>query len=121
MRNPVLRARLAALLAPVPLRPSDDLGVPSDAKEALLMAVIGWFSVHGIPALPVGPDGGPVTGARGAAVLGSLTPPVPVTGLDPCRAAPRGTSDPSDAPAARPRPRRLRLLGPDHRTPGGAR
>lgn len=121
MRNPVLRARLEALLDPVPLRSSEDLGVPSDAKEALLMAVIGWLSVHGIPALPVGPDGGPVTGARSAAVLGSLTPPVPVTGLDPCCAAPRGTSDPSDAPAARRAPRRLRLLGPDHRTPGGAR
>ncbi|MFE5774649.1 anhydro-N-acetylmuramic acid kinase [Brachybacterium sp. NPDC056505] len=121
MRNPVLRARLADLLDPVPLRSSADLGVPSDAKEALLMAVVGWLSVHGIPALPAGPDGGPVTGARSAAVLGSLTPPVPVAGLDPCCAAPRGTSDPSDAPAARPRPRRLRLLGPDHRTPGGAR
>jgi anhydro-N-acetylmuramic acid kinase len=110
MRNPVLRERLAALLDPIPLRSSEDLGIPADGKEALLMALVGWCSVHGLPAVPAGPDGLPVTGARSAAVLGSLTPPVPCTGLDPF-----------DGPDARRPPRRLRLLHTDPAPPGGAR
>ncbi|WP_240613251.1 anhydro-N-acetylmuramic acid kinase [Brachybacterium endophyticum] len=98
MRNPVLRTRLAEMLAPIPLRGSEELGISGDGKEALLMALLGYLSAHGIPALPPGPGGHTVTGASDAAVLGSLTPPLPCTGLET-----------SSDPAARQPPRRLRL------------
>src|SRR5699024_5895896 len=49
MRNPLLRERLAALLAPVPLRDADDLGIPADGKEALLIALLGHHGAHGLP------------------------------------------------------------------------
>ncbi|MFF8729300.1 anhydro-N-acetylmuramic acid kinase [Streptomyces sp. NPDC015171] len=68
-RNPVLMATIAEELPGVPLRRSDALGLPSDAKEALAFAVLGFLTAHGLPgALPSG------TGARRASVLGSITP-----------------------------------------------
>ncbi|MET8809336.1 anhydro-N-acetylmuramic acid kinase [Streptomyces sp. NPDC004546] len=68
-RNPVLMRLIAEELPGVRLRPSDDLGLPSDAKEALAFAVLGFLTVHGLPgALPSG------TGARRATLLGSITP-----------------------------------------------
>lgn len=68
-RNPVLMRALAALLPGVELRPSDALGLPSAAKEAYAFAVLGFLTVHGLPATdPAG------TGARHPSVLGSLTP-----------------------------------------------
>ncbi|MFK4148425.1 anhydro-N-acetylmuramic acid kinase [Streptomyces sp. NPDC004065] len=69
LRNPVLMRMIAEELPGVRLRPSDELGLPSDAKEALAFAVLGFLTVHGLPgALPSG------TGARRAALLGSITP-----------------------------------------------
>jgi anhydro-N-acetylmuramic acid kinase len=82
MRNPVLVRRLEALLAPARLEDSAALGIPPDAKEALLMALLGYLGVHGLPALPLAPDGRTVTGSERPVVLGSLTPPVPVRGID---------------------------------------
>ncbi|MGW1800255.1 anhydro-N-acetylmuramic acid kinase [Streptomyces sp. NPDC001984] len=68
-RNPVLMRMIAEELPGVPLRPSDDLGLPSDAKEALAFAILGFLTVHGLPgSLPSG------TGARRATLLGSITP-----------------------------------------------
>ncbi|MEV6174584.1 anhydro-N-acetylmuramic acid kinase [Streptomyces sp. NPDC051954] len=68
-RNPVLMANLAALLPGVALGTSDELGLPSDAKEAYAFAVLGFLTVHGLPGTdPAG------TGARHARVLGSVTP-----------------------------------------------
>ncbi|MFF5471359.1 anhydro-N-acetylmuramic acid kinase [Streptomyces achromogenes] len=68
-RNPVLMRVLAEELPGVPLVPSDDLGLPSAAKEALAFAVLGFLTAHGLPGvLPSG------TGARRATVLGSITP-----------------------------------------------
>src|SRR5690625_7209432 len=79
---PVLMARLAELLPP--LRTATDAGLDADAKEAYLFALLGYLSVHGLPgtasADPADPDGPRATGARLPAVLGSLTPPVPVPG-----------------------------------------
>ena len=53
----------------MPLRSTDELGLPSAAKEAYAFAVLGFLTVHGL--------GGTVpscTGARHASVLGSITP-----------------------------------------------
>lgn len=91
-RNPVLMSMIAEELPGVPLRPSDDLGLPSDAKEALAFAVLGFLTVHGLPGtLPSG------TGARRATLLGSITP-----GLAPLR-----LPEPADRP-----PRLMRITGP---------
>lgn len=69
LRNPTLVGRLAALLDPVPLRSADELGLPSAAKEAILFALLGFLTVHGLPGtLPS------ATGARHPSVLGSITP-----------------------------------------------
>ncbi|MGW7289159.1 anhydro-N-acetylmuramic acid kinase [Streptomyces sp. NPDC054847] len=67
--NPVLMAALRAELAGTPLRTSDELGVPAAAKEAYAFAVLGFLTVHGVAGtVPA------CTGARGARVLGSITP-----------------------------------------------
>src|SRR5699024_8287428 len=68
MRNPLLRERLAALLAPVPLRDADDLGIPADGKEALLIALLGHHGAHGLPGTLARADGTAHTGARTPAV-----------------------------------------------------
>ncbi|MGC4813259.1 anhydro-N-acetylmuramic acid kinase [Micromonospora sp. DT228] len=67
--NPTLLRMIGEELPGVRLSSSDDLGVASDAKEALAFALLGYLSVHGLPGtLPSG------TGARHASVLGSITP-----------------------------------------------
>jgi anhydro-N-acetylmuramic acid kinase len=73
VRNPVLWGRLGALGAGRwRLRTTDDLGIPTQAKEAYAFALLGWLSWHGLPgAIPS------VTGARHAARLGSWTPAGP--------------------------------------------
>ncbi|WP_448062229.1 anhydro-N-acetylmuramic acid kinase [Cellulomonas hominis] len=73
--HPVLMRRLAELLPGVTT--SDALGLPVDAKEAYLFALLGFLAVAGLPGTAPGPDGRRATGARRAAVLGSLTPPAP--------------------------------------------
>lgn len=68
-RNPTLMARLAALLAPLPVVDGAALGVDPDAKEAVAFALLAWAHLHGVPAnVPA------ATGASGPRVLGSLTP-----------------------------------------------
>jgi anhydro-N-acetylmuramic acid kinase len=69
MRNPVLVEALRAALAPVPLRPSDELGLPVDGKEAYLTALLGALSWHGLPGVPPG-----ATGSRAPRVLGRFSP-----------------------------------------------
>ncbi|CAL9341002.1 anhydro-N-acetylmuramic acid kinase [Streptomyces sp. enrichment culture] len=89
--NPVLMGMLAEELPGVDLGSSDALGLPSDAKEALAFALLGFLTVNGLPgAIPSG------TGARRAALLGSITP-----GREPLRLP---------EPAGRP-PRVLRVTG----------
>ncbi len=70
VRNPVLMERIAALIAPVPVRRSDELGVPSDAREAMAFAVLADMTLRGSAAmLP------PVTGAAAPKLLGKLSFP----------------------------------------------
>src|SRR5205823_977880 len=60
---------LATLTAPAHVREFDDLGMPAQGKEAYTMAVIGFLTVHGLPAtIPS------ATGAASSSILGSLTP-----------------------------------------------
>jgi anhydro-N-acetylmuramic acid kinase len=70
VKNPALMERIAAVLAPIPVRRSDDLGVPSDAREAMAFAVLADMTLRGLPAgLP------PVTGASAPKLLGKLSFP----------------------------------------------
>ncbi|MFF7159990.1 anhydro-N-acetylmuramic acid kinase [Streptomyces sp. NPDC008086] len=68
-RNPVLMTMLGQCLPGVPLRSSDELGLPAAAKEAYAFAVLGFLTAHALPgSVPS------ATGARQARVLGSITP-----------------------------------------------
>ncbi|WP_051338734.1 anhydro-N-acetylmuramic acid kinase [Streptomyces flavidovirens] len=83
-RNPVLMALLRQELGGVPLRTSDELGLPSAAKEAYAFAVLGWLTAHGLPGTVPS-----CTGARRPSVLGSVTPGGPGLRLpEPVAAAP---------------------------------
>ena len=67
--NPTLMGMLRAELPGVTVSTSDELGLPSAAKEALAFAVLGFLTAHGLAGtIPS------CTGARHASVLGSLTP-----------------------------------------------
>ena len=57
VKNPILMERIAALVAPIPVRRSDDLGVPSDAREAMAFAVLADMTLRGLAAwLPPSPE-----------------------------------------------------------------
>lgn len=68
-RNPALRAALDRLLAPVPVVGSAAYGLDPDAKEAVLWALLGFCTWHGLPGTVAG-----VTGAEGPRVLGRISP-----------------------------------------------
>ncbi|MEV0116749.1 anhydro-N-acetylmuramic acid kinase [Streptomyces sp. NPDC050844] len=68
-RNPTLMAFLRAESGDIPVRTSDELGLPSAAKEAYAFAVLGFLTAHGLAGTV--PQS---TGARHASVLGSITP-----------------------------------------------
>jgi len=68
-KNNFLMESLSSRLDPIPVLEYDSLGIPGEAKEALLMAVLANEHISGNPAnLPR------ATGARRAVVLGSLSP-----------------------------------------------
>lgn len=90
--NSTLMWMLRERLAGVTIRPSTDFGAPTDAKEAIAFALIGWHAAHGLPS--VVPS---CTGARAARILGAIVP-----GAGPLRLP---------APLAEP-PRALRLILP---------
>jgi anhydro-N-acetylmuramic acid kinase len=70
VHHPGLMASLAELLAPIPIHRFDSVYFDGDAKEAVAFALLGYLTLHGQPGnLPA------ATGARGARVLGSITPP----------------------------------------------
>jgi anhydro-N-acetylmuramic acid kinase len=67
-RNPVLMSRLASRFAPVPVRPSDQYGLPVDAKEAIAFAILASERIDRRPSnMPS------VTGARHPTLLGKIT------------------------------------------------
>ncbi|GAA2391202.1 anhydro-N-acetylmuramic acid kinase [Nonomuraea africana] len=68
VRNPTLMRMLAAMTK-AELVPSDALGIPSDAKEAIAFSLFGWLTAHGLPATVPS-----CTGASGPRVLGTITP-----------------------------------------------
>jgi anhydro-N-acetylmuramic acid kinase len=81
VRNPTLMARIAELVG-VPVRSIAEFGMPAQAKEAYLMALIGYLSWFGLP--------GTLASATGASsLLGSFTPgPGPLSLPDPRTVAP---------------------------------
>ncbi|EIE97972.1 anhydro-N-acetylmuramic acid kinase [Saccharomonospora glauca] len=90
LRNPAL---VTALRTRITVVPSDDDGLPSDAKEAYLTALLGWLTWNGIPAnVPS------ATGSAGPRLLGAITP----------------GAGPLTLPAPHPHPpTRLRVATPD--------
>jgi anhydro-N-acetylmuramic acid kinase len=67
-RNLALMARLAARFAPIPVRRSDDYGLPIDAKEAIAFAILASECVDRRPGnVPS------VTGATRHMILGKIT------------------------------------------------
>ena len=69
-KNPVLLDAIRATLAGLTVRTSEELGVPSEAKEAMAFAFLAAETLAGRPGnVPA------ATGARKEVVLGSITPP----------------------------------------------
>jgi anhydro-N-acetylmuramic acid kinase len=68
-RNPLILDGLRAALPNTRVVLADELGAPADSKEAILLALIGWSTLHGVPAIV--PGG---TGAREPRILGTITP-----------------------------------------------
>lgn len=67
--NPLLLDGLRTALPGTEIVLADELGAPADSKEAILLSLIGWCTLHGIPAtIPGG------TGAREPRILGTITP-----------------------------------------------
>ena len=67
--NPLIMQGLRDALPDVEVVLADELGASVDGKEAILFALIGWCTMHGVPA--VTPGG---TGAREPRILGTITP-----------------------------------------------
>lgn len=67
--NPLIMQGLRDALPAVEVVLADELGAPVDSKEAILFALIGWCTLHGVAA--VAPGG---TGARETRILGTITP-----------------------------------------------
>ncbi len=72
-RNPALVAALRRRLAGT-LVISDDRGLPAEAKEAYLFALLGMLTWHGVPGVAAACSGPTPTGARTARILGRISP-----------------------------------------------
>jgi anhydro-N-acetylmuramic acid kinase len=71
-RNPLILAQLSAALAPIEVTTTESLGLPGDAKEAFIFALLADQTLHGRPSnLPS------ATGARRPAILGKICYPPP--------------------------------------------
>jgi len=84
-RNPAIMEGLRTRVPAVDFALFDELGVPAEAKEAVVFALIGFLTAHGLPgAVPS------CTGAARAVVLGTVTPGAgPLVLPEPVTAAPR--------------------------------
>lgn len=71
-QNPALMERIAAAVAPIQVRPSEELGVPSMAREAMGFAVLANEALLGHPTALPG-----VTGANRPVTLGKWSLPMP--------------------------------------------
>ena len=67
--NPTLMAMLRKRLTGVDLTTTAEFGAPTDTKEAVAFALIGWHTAHGLPGTVPS-----CTGAAGARVLGAIVP-----------------------------------------------
>jgi anhydro-N-acetylmuramic acid kinase len=68
-RNRTLMRELAVRLPGVAVKTIEEYGIPSAAKEALVFAIVGFLTLHNLPATVAS-----CTGASRSAVLGSITP-----------------------------------------------
>ncbi|WP_155059307.1 anhydro-N-acetylmuramic acid kinase [Streptomyces blattellae] len=83
VRNPTLMRAITDRLPGLAVRTTDVLGVPSDAKEAIAFALLGWSTLHGLPGSVAA-----CTGASHERVLGQITPgtgPLVLPGIPPVR------------------------------------
>lgn len=84
--NPTLMGMLRERLGGVRVTTADEFGAPTDTKEAIAFALIGWHTAHGLPATVPS-----CTGASGARVLGAVVPGAgPLRLPAPLAAAPTG-------------------------------
>src|SRR5690625_362311 len=67
--NPEIMGRLHQALPGVKVSQSTQFGAPTDSKEAIVFALIGWHTAHGLPG-----NIASATGAPHASVLGTITP-----------------------------------------------
>jgi anhydro-N-acetylmuramic acid kinase len=82
-RNPTLMRELERRLPGVPITTIDVYGIAEAAKEALVFALIGFLTVHGLPGAIA-----TCTGAARATVLGSIAPGSVPLPLSPAAMAP---------------------------------
>lgn len=68
-RNPAMVAALERHLAPARLVPISETGLPGDGKEALLFALLGFLTWHGVPSTVPS-----CTGARAPTIAGRISP-----------------------------------------------
>ena len=94
-RNPAIMEGLRMRLPGVDFSIFDELGVPAESKEAVVFALIGFLTAHGLSgAIPS------CTGAARAAVLGTITPgAAPLVLPKPVAVAPRRLVLHAEAPA----------------------
>jgi len=94
-RNPAIMEGLRTRLPGVDFSIFDELGVPAESKEAVVFALIGFLTAHGLSgAIPS------CTGAARAAVLGTITPgAAPLVLPKPVGVAPRRLVLHAEAPA----------------------
>ena len=69
VHNQILMSYLRKQLPGVPLKTTDELGIPSEAKEAIAFALLGAATLDGEPANVIS-----ATGATRRVILGSITP-----------------------------------------------
>jgi anhydro-N-acetylmuramic acid kinase len=83
--NPTLMRMLRDAARGIDVRLISEFGAPTDTKEAICFALIGWHTIHGLPGAIPG-----CTGAAEARILGSITPGAqPVRLPEPLAVAPR--------------------------------